>query len=521
MPATQFGAEMRTDPPPLAAHPSSGNTVIWLTAALCCYLVIYYFVGERVPYNGGLGFDGYFYGTLAQDVPGVLTRRIPEYYLDRILPSVIVWLSAKSLGLSLAGADQVVSAFHIYDSLLLVAASLAWVRLSGTLKLSAEVATIGWACLFLNWIVLKQYLYFAVQTDTTAFALGVCAALCVIERRLFLLAMVAFTASFAWKTVMPLTLLLIVLPHPAATPAPGKIPTWLVTALSLTAAAAAAAISFYVTLVLRFRLGAGAAQVDLSTLPLSIATLALYAFYVAHSVPLAPIATFPRVGRLGPIAFFVAIWGLRAIILAIILKFFANNQTILDLFMFLESLFATSVAKPAIIVIAMITEFGPGFILLLWYLPRVMRAAASHSLGSLLVLIATMVMAMDTESRQLAFAYPLMIAFLCATLQEVGFDRKFAAGFLASSFLLSKVYLPLNAIGMQAISSREPLTDATVLLQFPWQWFLMNIGVYSGWIGYAANLTLAAGVAVVLFVVQPRGLPEILAPERVATSDDN
>src|SRR5215472_13436006 len=127
-------------------EPSATTAVLWLTAALGCYLVTYYFVGERVPYNGGLGFDGYFYGRLAQDVPGVLGQRVPEYYLDRILPSVIVWLSAKSLGLSLASPDQVVSAFHIYDSILLVASSLAWGRLSRTLKLGAEVATIGWAC---------------------------------------------------------------------------------------------------------------------------------------------------------------------------------------------------------------------------------------------------------------------------------------------------------------------------------------------------------------------------------------
>jgi hypothetical protein len=485
-------------------EPSTPNAVLWLTAALGCYLIVYYFLGERIPYNGGLGFDGYFYGTLAQDVPGVLAKRIPEYYLDRILPSVIVWLSAKGLGHSLAGADQVVSAFHIYDSVLLIAASLAWARLCRTLKLSAELATIGWACLFLNWTVLKQYLYLSVQTDTTAFALGVFAAVCAIERRPYLLAIVAFIASFAWKTVMPLTLLLVLFPHPMAAPDPAKAPTRLAAMVPTAAAVIAGAIAFYVTLVLQFHFNAGGAQVDPTTLPLNVAILALYVYYVARSAPLARFGASLCIGGLGAIVFFASLWGLRTLILSVMSERFGNGQTLVDLSTFVTALFTSPVAKPALFFFAVIAAFGPGFILLLWHLPRVMSAAASHSFGAVALVIVTMALAMNTESRQIIFSYPLLIAFLCHALQEVGLKRRFTFVFLACSFLVSKVYLPLNAVGMGAISNSEMVTDPNVLLEFPWQWLVMNIGIYMGWIGYAVNVALTVGVAVVLFVARPR-----------------
>jgi hypothetical protein len=483
---------------------STANAVLWLTAALGCYLIVYYFIGERVPYNGGLGFDGYFYGTLAQDVPGVLGQRVPEYYLDRILPSVIVWLSAKSLGFSLARPDQVVGAFHIYDSILLVAASLAWARLSRTLKLSVEVATIGWACLFLNWTILKQYLYFAVQTDTTALTLGVCAALCAIERRPLLLAVVAVIASFVWKTVMPMTALLILFPHPTEMLDPTKVRTQLAAIVPIAGAVVVGAIAIYVTLILHFRVEAGAAQVDLNTLPLSVLVLSIYVYYVARSAPLARIAASFRIGGLGAIAFFFGLWGLRALFLSIMFKLFGTSLNIMPLSTFVSALFASPVAKPALFLIGMVVAFGPGFLLLLWHLPRVMGAAAAHSFGALLLVIVTMALAMNTESRDIVFLYPLLIAFLCAALQEAGVERRFTIVFLACSLVVSKAYLPLNLVGMGAISSTERLTDVGVLMQFPWQWFLMNIGIYMGWIAYAVNAALTIGAAVVLFVVRPR-----------------
>jgi hypothetical protein len=83
-------------------------------------------------------------------------------------------------------------------------------------------------------------------------------------------------------------------------------------------------------------------------------------------------------------------------------------------------------------------------------------------------------------------------------LRDVHIDRRFALAFTTVSLLLSRFYLPLNALGMDAVGT-GPLTDIGALLKFPWQWLLMNIGSHMSWTGYAVNLSLVALTGVVLF----------------------
>jgi hypothetical protein len=484
------------------------NWLRYFPAILAAYLIGYFFLGERVHWHGGLGFDGYLYGHLSADFIGMLAQRIPDYYLERFLPSFIVWLSATLLHFQLSTPERIVDAFHIYNSLMLVGSALAWMRIARTLRLSPEVALIGTACLFINWTVLKQYWFFVVQTDVTAFALGTLAALCVIERRLFLLTVVALIASLAWETVMPFTFILILFARPACNFSSLKVPTKAATALSLAATAVAAGYSLYATVLHPFHFGPGGDQVDLRTLPLSIVLMAGYVFYVARAVLLTPGGLSFRMGPLSALAFFIAIWLLRTLALWVMARHFGNGQVVLGFMKFVLGLSAAPVAKPAIFALAMVVSFGPGFLLVLWYLPRILATAAAHSYGALLGIVFTMVLVFDTESRHLVFSYPLLIVFLCVALQEkLGPNRRYAFAFLACSIVLSKFYLPLNDLGMGLIDSGKPVTDWNVLLQFPWQWFLMNLGISMGWIGYAINSVLGVAAGIVLWMVRTRDAP--------------
>jgi hypothetical protein len=99
-----------------------------------------------------------------------------------------------------------------------------------------------------------------------------------------------------------------------------------------------------------------------------------------------------------------------------------------------------------------------------------------------------------------------LIVFLCVALQEMlGANRRFAFAFLACSLVMSKFYLPLNALGMGAIDSGNPVADWNILLQFPWQWFTMNLGISMGWIGYTVNVVIIVATAIVLWVVHTPG----------------
>jgi len=475
-------------------------------AIVAGYLLIYFFVGERVPYNGGLGFDGYFYGHLAADFPGMLARKVPDYYLDRILPSFVVWLSARVLSFDLSTPATVVAAFHVYNSILLMIAAFAWVRIAQALKLSTEIAVIGAACLFLNWNLTTQYLYFAVLTDATAFSLGVVAALCAVQRRYFSLAVAALIASFSFKLVMPMALLWVVF----AGPAPERPPLRWQASLAIGAAVIAGAAAVYAAYALHFDVGYGGAPIDAPTLPLSIAVLMLYVCAVAWAFPVNRVFGGLAFANMPAVVFFVALWAMREAILVVLARYFANDTTVYDYSTFILGSLATAVAKPGVFLVAHVAALGPGVILLLVYLRRVCNAAADASAGWALFLGATLVLALNSESRKLAFVYPFVVMVLCRALRDVDIRPRFAVCFVICSIVISRCYLPLNALGMQTI---EPgiMTDFTQLLRFPWQWFFMNVGHYMGWAGYAINLALALAAAAVLIAMLPHEAGDLKA----------
>jgi hypothetical protein len=467
-----------------------------LPIIVASYLTLYFFIGERVPVNGGLGFDGYFYGHLSQNIPGMLAERIPLYFVDRILPSLIVWCAAALIHVDLSEVSRVVAAFHLYNSVLLVAGALAWVRLSRVLKLSGEVATIGAACLFLNWIVAKQFLYFVVQTDTTAFALGIVAALCLIEKRLFLFTIAAFVASFAFKTVMEMATPLMVF---STKPADRNNSAW-GKRLAVTAAIVLGTVPLYLVLILGYRMPTSSAQVELATLPISTVIFSGYLYYLYRYgfeyISLSSLKVSYKNSLM-----FTSMWVLRLFILWMLTRYFVSDQAIFSLRTFLFGSFESAVAKPGVFIVAHVASFGPSFVLLLFFLPQVMKVAASYSVGAVFFVLGSLTLGICAETRILAFAYPLLVTFLCQALQGFAPTRRFTVIFLICSLVLSRLYLPLNELGMRSVPTGI-LTDVSQLTEFPWQWFFMNVGPYMQWPGYFLNLALSGTVAVVLITQQ-------------------
>jgi hypothetical protein len=246
-------------------------------------------------------------------------------------------------------------------------------------------------------------------------------------------------------------------------------------------------------------------------LPLSLVLLGAYVYYVARHTPIGRIVAGLRIGPLPPIAAFLAAWGIRLLILSVMLTHFGDKAVVMDLKSFVFGCFATAVSKPAAFFIAHVVSFGPSFLLLLWRLPGVLRVAASHSVGAALFLVVNLAMAMNAESRILAFAYPLMITFLCAELSRITVGRRFVLAFLIVSLLLSRFYLPLNEMGITAIKPG----DFGALLTYPWQWFYMNIGGHMSWSGYSicAGMTILSGVVLAVFWVRsPRASVRVTEP---------
>src|SRR5712692_839709 len=169
---------------------------------------------EQLTVNGGFGWDGLWYSAWARDFyHNIFVVRVPEYYVQRILPSAIVHYGMRVLGVS--RTDQnIILAFQVYNLLLLLLSVHIWGSIANRLRISNRGKWLGFCFLFLNYAILKNNFYHAVLTDTSAFTLGLLMFYFFLaDNRVGLLAVI-LAGGFTWPTVPYMAALLYVFPRP-------------------------------------------------------------------------------------------------------------------------------------------------------------------------------------------------------------------------------------------------------------------------------------------------------------------
>ena len=105
---------------------ASKNNIHKIVGVICALLVAALFAynfnhGERIQYQGGLGWDGAAYADWAQrqSYEVVTSGKISAYYIGRLLPSLVVHNVSESLGYDIRSTPRVIHAFYIYNFLLI------------------------------------------------------------------------------------------------------------------------------------------------------------------------------------------------------------------------------------------------------------------------------------------------------------------------------------------------------------------------------------------------------------------
>jgi hypothetical protein len=154
-----------------ASHPF-GRVVLISLLALLIYGAAQMRWGEKIPVNHGLGYDGLRYAYVARDFPrAVFQERLNAYRLGRVVPSGLVYVSLKALGLP-RDPDHIRTAFEVLNLALLLVTALAWAGIVRELGISGTGRWLSYCLLFINFANLRMPFYCGVLTDTTALALG-------------------------------------------------------------------------------------------------------------------------------------------------------------------------------------------------------------------------------------------------------------------------------------------------------------------------------------------------------------
>jgi hypothetical protein len=130
------------------------------------------FFNEVIPVCGGFGFDGEFFGKIAQDYPANITKTIDSKYFQRSLPSLIVYSVATVFNIA-TSKENIIILFSSYNLALLLICVTAWRRIVKLFELLPYVNWLGFAALFINFSSLKFPFFYPVLTDLTGFTLSV------------------------------------------------------------------------------------------------------------------------------------------------------------------------------------------------------------------------------------------------------------------------------------------------------------------------------------------------------------
>ncbi len=421
-------------------------------------------VGEKVPVNGGFGWDGVIYGRWAKDFyHQVIISDISEYSLQRVLPAAVVHYSLRVLGIGLHDRN-IILGFGVLNLFLVILAAFLWVQIADELRLSTRGAWLGLTGMFFNFAVLKQAFYYPVQTDSAAFALGTLSLYCFLKGHSAGLLGAVLLGAFAWPTVFYFGLVLFAFPKKEHSPLPARGRLHVIAAGALTLAVVAGIIHFHFFKQVRPSALESKAMPIESLVVFSLMCVAAYLFVGIRTLVgdrrLYDIEHLKRslmAGRLG----------LAVIVFAatrFLIDHLSSGEPGPTRYFFVRTL-VECITKPAIFLVAHPIYYGPLLILACFLWRPFCREVHRHGVGLTIVMLMGVILSINPESRMLINLWPFFVAFTVKATESLRWKSSPYWVMAGLSLFFSKIWLKINT---------HPLEGNP--LEFPLQRYFMNHG---------------------------------------------
>src|SRR5881275_1292931 len=128
---------------------------------------------EQLNVHDGLGWDGMTYAAMVKNYISLLTHKgLDAYYIQRVLPSGLVFLIIKTLGLGFTD-HNIILVFSIYNIVLVNLSLFLWFRVMKQFNFSFNTQLVATVLLVGNFCILKFGMFYPVLTDISTFFLGI------------------------------------------------------------------------------------------------------------------------------------------------------------------------------------------------------------------------------------------------------------------------------------------------------------------------------------------------------------
>ena len=476
------------------------NTLIFF---FFIWLIVSIFFGEQIPAGNGLGWDGILYSNITQHFStSVFGNQLSEYYVQRILPSGIIFYTAKLMHAPLTDQNMPM-AFGIYNTIILCAGVYLWKLIATQQKWSLQVRLISFSGLFLNYAVLKMNTYYTVLTDISAFTCSLLMLYFYVCNKNYRVLFSGILGAFIFPTLLYVSIIMFIFPRnmdgneKINIEAASRGNQWLSFAVA----------AFILALALLFKLMISKlewATGHYSWTPvLCLSALALFGYLLLGFRPMMS-NYIPLIYKLRRAFHFQALFAVIAFIAVnLILNFLSSNEPgPLTLTIFLEVLLVRSLAYPLIFLISHTLYYGPIICLLLCFWKETVNYLKNNGYALLIVFFFYVILSINSESRQIINFLPIAVFAISEILNQKIIPRHFGTIFVLLSLLISRFWLPLNHSEWLSLDT-NPIQ---LTLEFPMQWYFMSQGPWMSPIMYLIGSAVVSALFYYIYKLskQPR-----------------
>ncbi|MFL5742341.1 MAG: hypothetical protein ACJ75B_19110 [Flavisolibacter sp.] len=461
----------------------------WIFFILLNILLIGSSLFEQLNVHDGLGWDGMTYAAMVKNYISLLTHKgLDAYYIQRVLPSGLVFLMIKTLGLGFTN-HNIILVFSIYNIVLVNLSLYLWFRLMKQFDFSIQTQLVATVLLLGNFCILKFAMFYPVLTDISTFLLGMLLLQAYLNGRQALLLVLGLIGAFCHPLIQYFALLLFLFPRgkdkvPVATWKPMRF---------FPLALSAGYVCFILYLFVRrpdlidAHLWQGTDPVDRQLLFLSMICSAAYLFYISLSVVR---------NRVAERSFENRNWmriGLALVSVALVIvvrKFVSGPKPAFGFKDFRLNLVLQSISDPFEFLVSHFIFFGLAVFFIILFFRKFEKQSSELGTGFMLFIYAVLFLGVGSETRQYTFALPFLIFPLCFIFEKE-LKRQWIPFIILASLLLSKIWMPL---------SQGQYNDKALL--FPDQYLFMNIGpwmIHTTYLIQLAILVVLSGVFLLFY----------------------
>ncbi len=460
--------------------------------------------GEKLAVNGGFGWDGALYAAWAKDFyTSIFVQKVPEYYVQRIVPSAIVHYALRLFSIPLSN-HAVILGFELYNLALILISVWIWCLIADKLQISPRGKWLGILLLFVNYAMLKSNYYQPVLTDTSAFALGLALFYFFLTNRQVAFMLTFIMAAFTWPLLAYQGLLLYILPYRPVVRGPQSLIEGLpksrinlVVAGLMCFMLSLAYIVFFThfdRVALKFGSISG---IDRSPFRLGVSVLGALAYLLfGIAIAVGAVSLFDVRAILKAIHVRRMAFGASVLLAATLVAQLLSNGEAGPLTMtsFAEYTVVVSVMKPLLFLVAHVVYFGPAVLLVLLFWKPFCRCVEEFGPGSKLLVFTSLLLSINPQSRFLLGVFPIFIVILIRVLDRLRLHPYEYMAFTLLSLFYSKVWYKMNTAPMAFTYDRREL------LEFPLQHLFMNSGPWMSEAMYRVQGAVVAATALLLYV---------------------